>query len=162
MKTELQEMLDNCLLELDDIETKLNSLPSLDITKRYLTQYALIKACGTVEFVYRSIVADYFSKFSISQIDNYLEKTVRNGSMSATYSNMNALLEKFDSSWAGLFKKNVQARIDKEKIITASNSLVNNRHSFAHGRSPSATFQEIKQYYQDILLLLYEFDIVVC
>lgn len=161
MKSELQDMLDDCLTELNDIEVKIGTLPSLDKTKRYLTQYALIKACGTVEFVYRAIVADFFSQYSIPQIDKYLEQTVRNGSMSAKYDNMCGLLKKFDDSWASAFRGAIQGRIDGQRIIAASNSLVTNRHTFAHGRTPSATFSDIKQYYQDVLQLIAEFDNVV-
>ena len=28
----------------------------------YLTQYALIRSCGTVEYVYRAIIADFFEE----------------------------------------------------------------------------------------------------
>lgn len=62
MKQELQEMLADCTKELDDIEKRINALPSFDKGRQYFTNYALMKACGTVEFVYRSIVADHFSQ----------------------------------------------------------------------------------------------------
>lgn len=161
MKQELQDMLDDCAIELNDIETRMNALPSLDKGRQYLTNYALIKACGTVELVYRSIVADYFSKLSDSRIDTYLDATIRKGSMSAKYENMKNLLGKFDEQWKKNFQNTVEARQDKEKLITASNSLVNNRHSFAHGKPPTATFLEIKQYYNDVVKLIQILDSVV-
>ena len=99
MKQELQDMLADCTSELNDIEVRINSLPSLDKGRQYFTNYALIKACGTVEFVYRSIVADHFSQLLNSRIDTYLDTTVRQGSNSAKYENMKKLLNKFDRQW---------------------------------------------------------------
>ena len=105
MKTELQNQINDCTNELNDIETKMSSLAPLDKIKVYLTNYALIRTCGTIEHVYRSIVADFFLSYTVPQIHNYLEKTVRNGSMSATYENMIRLLGKFDDAWCENFKK---------------------------------------------------------
>ena len=162
MKQELQDMINDCTAELNDIEIKINALPPLDRTKAYLTKYALIKASGTVEFVYRSIVADYFEQFSVPQIDHFLEKKIRTGSFSAKYEVMSNLLMQFDDNWGRMFKTNIKTRADGQQIIDASNSLVTNRHSFAHGKEPKATFNDIKQYYHDLLELVKEFDSVVC
>ena len=161
MKTELQDQINLCTAEISDIDTKMSSLSPLDKTKIYLTHYALIKACGTIEFVYWSIVADYFSSSPMHQIHTYLEKTVRNGSMSATYENMCKLLGNFDDAWKNNFKAAVNAHPDKERLLDSSKSLVNNRHTFAHGRTPTATFQDIKNYYNDAIVLLNIFDSVV-
>lgn len=161
MKADLQNQLQDCTNELLDIEQKINSLSGFDKTKIYLTNYALIKACGTIEFVYRSIVADFFAGSSFSQIHTYLDNTVRKGSMSATYTNMCSLLGKFDDSWKANFKAAVEGHPDKNKMISSANSLVNNRHTFAHGRVPSATFQDIHNYYKDVLVMVALFDAVV-
>lgn len=162
MKTELQDMILECTMELNDISTRMNQLPSFDKMRLYLTNYALIKACGTLEFVYRSIVADFFDRSPLTQIHTYIEKTVRNGSMSATYDNMSGLLGKFDDSWKDSFKNSVQQLTDSQRIISSSKSLVTNRHSFAHGQPTIASFSDIFQYYQDTLVLIQILDTVVC
>lgn len=161
MKQELQDMLADCTAELNDIEVRINSLPSLDKSRQYFTNYALIKACGTVEFVYRSIVADHFSQLSNSRIDTYLDTTVRQGSNSAKYENMKKLLNKFDRQWGDSFHAAVQGLDNGARLIDASNSLVTNRHNFAHGKAPTATFLEIKQYYLDVVQLITVFDSIV-
>lgn len=161
MKQELQDMLDECTAELNDIETRIINMPTLDKGRQYFTNYALIKSCGTVEFVYRSIVADYFMQLSDSRIDTYLDSTIRQGSNSAKYDNMNKLLKKFDTQWCDAFKSAVKSRQDGQQLIAASNSLVTNRHAFAHGKSPTATFLEIKQYYSDVVELIRIFDSIV-
>ena len=161
MRSELQSIINDCNNEIADIEEKINKLPKLDNEVRYLTNYALIKASGTVEFVYRSIVADYFSKLSDSRIDTFLEATVRKGSMSAKYEQMCSLLGRFDKNWSIDFKNEVKNNPNGERLIDASNSLVENRHNFAHGKNPTATFLEIKQYYYDVLSLVNILDSVV-
>lgn len=82
--------------------------------------------------------------------------------MSAKYEMMQKLLGKFDDQWKKDFQKAVSVRPDKDKLISASNSLVNNRHYFAHGKPPTATFLEIKQYYADVVSLIQIFDTIVC
>jgi len=161
MKPELQNLIQECTTELNDISSRISKLPPLDKARLYLTNYALIKSCGTVEFVYRSIVADFFDKSSLSQIHTYIDKTVRSGSMSATYDNMSKLLGKFDDNWKKTFVNLVKQSTDKQKIIDSSNSLVNNRHLFAHGKAPTASFSDILQYYQDTLELINMLDAVV-
>lgn len=162
MKSELQDLINDCTAEINDIESRISTLPAFDKAVRYLTQYALIKASGTVEFVYRSIVADYFSQLSNSRIDTYLDSAIRKGSMSAKYEVMCGLLGKFDDKWQKDFKAAVNSRTDKQKLIDASNSLVTNRHNFAHGKMPTATFNDIKLYYFDVLELIKIFDSIVC
>lgn len=162
MKSELQDLIDECTAEINDIETRIAAMPPLDKAVRYLTHYALIKASGTAEFVYRSIVADYFSALSDSRIDTYLDASVRKGSMSIKYDMMCKLLGKFDDQWQKNFRKAVGEHQSGQKIIAASNSLATNRHDFAHGKTPTATFQDIKNYYFDVLELIKIFDSVVC
>lgn len=74
MKTELQNLIDECTTELTDISAKISALPPLDKTRAYLTKYALIKSCGTIEFVYRSLVADYFDKAIYHKFLHILKK----------------------------------------------------------------------------------------
>ena len=161
MKQELQDMLADCTAELTDIEAKINALPALDKSRQYFSNYALIKACGTVEFVYRSIVADHFSQLGDTKIDKYLDTTIRQGSNSAKYENMCGILGKFDVQWQSTFKSAVQAEPNSQRLILASNSLVKNRHLFAHGKPPTATFLDIKSYYLDVITLINIFDSIV-
>ena len=162
MKIELQNLIDDCNTELSDIESRIQRLPALDKGIRYLTNYAIIRAAGTAELVYRSIVADHFSQLSDNRIDTFLDSSVRFGSMSAKYEQMCSLLKKFDDAWCNSFKTAVAAAPNGQRMIAASNSLVTNRHSFAHGNNPTATFMEIKQYFQDVVSLINIFDSVVC
>ena len=161
MKCELQDIINDCTSEIADIENRILNMPALDKEVRYLTNYTLIKVSGTLEFVYRSIVADYFTKYADSKVDTYIDSTIRNGPMSAKYEQMCNLLSKFDDSWCKSFKNIVSSTPNSNQLISSSNSLVTNRHCFAHGKAPTATFMDIKQYYQDVLQLIHLFDSVV-
>lgn len=161
MNDVLKESLRDCSKELDDIKEKIGKRSPLDKTRLYLTQYALIKACGTVEYVYRSIVADFFEESSPVQIHNYLDKTIRSGSMSATYENMKKLLAKFGEEWKKDFELKLKTRSDWQKFIDSSNSLVTDRHAFAHGKATSVVFSDVYQYYNDVLELIGIIDDVI-
>lgn len=160
MKKELRDLINECAGEIDDIESRISS-SAKDKSIKYLTYYALIRAAGTAEFVYRSIVFDHFSELGCNQINKYLESSVMRGSMSAKYEKMRELLGKFDDKWSKDFKERIKERDDKDRLIASSNSLVNVRHAFAHGLNTSVTISDIKQYYQDVQQLLSEFDAVV-
>lgn len=161
MTTALQNMLTDCTAEMNDIKSKISTLAPLDKTKIYLTNYALIKACGTLEFVYRSLVVDYFSSIGSTQIHTYLDNQVLQGSMSAKYSQICSLLGKFDVKWQNDFKSAINSHPDGKRLISALDSIVTNRHSFAHGRAPSATFQDIYDYYIDGVTVINILDSVV-
>ena len=161
MNVNLQNLIADCTTELNDIDTKINALSGLDKTAVYLRHYALIKACGTLEYVYRSIVADFVTLTATSQISTYIDNTIRSGSMSVTYEHMCALLKKFDDTWFNNFKTLVNSRTDKQRLIDASNSLVKTRHLFAHGKMTTSSFSDIRLYYNDTLVLVQIFDSVV-
>lgn len=168
MKRELQELIDDCKQELADIEVRINNLPIMDKGRRYLTNYALIRTCGTIEYTYKSIVADYFSRYSSAQIDRYLEKTLMSSSRSAKYDMICSLLDQFDSNWHAQFCSQAQSHFDQvtgasdyNKLKSSLESLVSNRHQFAHGKITSATFLDIKGYFQDAVEVLLILDRVV-
>lgn len=162
MKIELQTMLDTCSEELNDIDLIIEQLNAFDKSRSYLTNYALIRAAGTAESVYRSIVADYFSRHGDARIDRFLDSAIRRGASSVTYKNMKALLKKFDEQWSQDFEDHVKSRSDHEQLVGSSNSLVSNRHAFAHGQSLSTSFSDVKKYYLDVVKLIKILDKVVC
>ena len=160
MQNTLRKALKNCSQELNEIE-KIIRKNGLDSQVKYLTMYALIKACGTIEFVFKSIIADFFKKSSIIQIHIYLEKTVREAATSPKYNNVANLLKKFDDKWSSDFKDAMKNHPHYNRIISSMNSLVENRHQFAHGKLPTVTFRDIKNYFNDSKEFLEILDKVV-
>lgn len=161
MQSGLQTLIDDCFSELEDIKQHINTLSAFDRKVRYLTNYSLMRASGVSEFVYRAIIADYFSTFNDKRLDTYIDNQIRKGSMSAKYEVITKLLGKFDVNWKNEFCNVVKSRKDCDRLVRASNSLVENRHSFAHGRNPTATFDDIYSYFKDTVELIYILDGVV-
>lgn len=161
MKDSIKEIIDTCDKELSDIATMIAALKPLDKTAKYLTKYALIKASGTIEYSFRNIVADYFDESNLPQVPTFIEAKVRKGSMSGTYDNMSGLLKSFDNTWSSDFKSKVADLDDSERIKQSAASLVQNRHSFAHGKEPTATFNDICNYYKDAKILVSILDDVI-
>jgi len=62
--TETEQILDNCTAELERVRRLIEDLGITSPIAPYLTNYVLIRACGTVEQVFKSIIADYCGKRS--------------------------------------------------------------------------------------------------
>lgn len=94
---EVQRLLDDCSTELSQVKTLIDNLgvASNNIAP-YLTKYSLIRACGTIEQAFKSIVCDFCSRRSKKQVKRFLEQHVRDSSMNPSYSNICKLLKQFD------------------------------------------------------------------
>ena len=154
MNSEMLGQLQVCSDELEDIRCRLEKIDVMDQEYQYLQSYALIRACGVAEYVCHCIVADYFTRFHDPVVDKYIDDTVRNSSFSVKYSVICKTLKSFNDQWASAFKNEIDALDDRERIISSSNSLVSVRHAFAHGRTYTAAFEDIKRYYDDVIVML--------
>lgn len=72
--TDVQQLLDNCDVELTHIASIITSLGGTNLTVPYLNKYSVIKSCGTIEISFKTLIADYCSKRSKSQVKNFLNK----------------------------------------------------------------------------------------
>lgn len=70
-----QQMLDDCQLELDNINEWIRN-NNLDTNVRYLTSYSVIKASGTIEYVFKQIVYDYLAYGTNNEAKNFLNKNI--------------------------------------------------------------------------------------
>lgn len=153
MKKYLKKQLKDCQEELNTINRIMPRNP-LDSSVYFFTMYALVKACGTIEYVFKAIISDFFNKSKIKQIKYYIAKSIRESSNNPSYSKICEILEKFDKTWNNDFKSNINILPDKDKLITSLNSLVNNRNEFAHGNNPTVSFSSICSYYQDAIKII--------
>lgn len=114
----------------------------------YLNKYAIIKACGTIEVAYKSIIPDYFLNMGIpSQIEMYLEKNIRENSSNPNFDNIVKYLKSFDVSWHQKFKEEINLLPNKNEILDSLSSLVTLRNQFSHGGSPNTTIHDSIKYY---------------
>jgi len=153
---------------LDDCENELAALEALAIglgmgsnIVPYLSKYGLIKACGTIEQAFKSIVADKCSYRAKLQLKNYLTEKVRNSSSNPSFSNMCDLLKAFDNGWKASFKDALKNHTNAGALKTSLQSLVDARNEFAHGGNPQVSIGNVRKYFDDARMVIEELDRVV-
>ena len=143
--TDVDRILQDCDAELTSIGNAMSNSSFAPINQ-YLTMYALIKSCSTVERGYKKIVADYY-KLRCPDVASYLENKVMNSSTNPTYESICKLIKDFNDQAEATFKQNMQALANYNKIVAQLGSLVTNRNNFAHGQTVTCSFTDIVDYY---------------
>lgn len=156
----VENILNDCMNEFTQIEVLVNQVGSMSPMSKYFTLYSLIKASGVIEYAYKTIVADFHNGAS-NQVRNYIDKMIRNSSKNPSLDNMNKILKDFDPAWHTSFKHQLDAHPDKSRLVQSLSSLNDNRNNFAHGLPCSASFSNIKDYFNDAVEIIKMFDAAV-
>jgi hypothetical protein len=120
----------------------------------YLTRYSIVRACGAIEFGFKTIISDVNSESQSSQVTNFIDKKFRNSSMNPSYSNICSSLASFDDAWSQNFKSEMAGKEHKSRIMDSLDSLNQARNAFAHGGSPSTSFSNVEKYFEDSVIVL--------
>lgn len=155
-----QIYINNCLAELQGIDDLINGLGHLSRPVPYLTKYAVIKSCGTIESCFKTIISDIHANQS-SQIQNYIDKTIRKSSMNPSHKNICTTLKRFDSQWNENYKEKLNLHTDSQRLKDSLRSLNEARNTFAHGGNITQTFQQIKNYFTDSVEIIKIIDEVI-
>jgi hypothetical protein len=155
-----QESIDVCDLELQRIFHLIEGHGHLSPIVPFLTNYSIVRACGTIEFSFKTIISDLHSGHS-QQVKNYVDNTIRNSSMNPSWDNICKTLKRFDEDWNKSFKQKLKDHEHSNRLKDSIDSLNNARNSFAHGDSPSSSFENIRNYFNDCVLILKMLDEVV-
>lgn len=147
----------DCLNELNRIERIINEEGATSPICSYLTKYALIRTCGTIEVSYKTIIADYYERYS-SVLGSFITHHVRNATRNGTYDNICTALKEFDETKSKNFKVTINSLTDKEKILSSMKSLNTARNNVAHGISSTLSFTDIKSYFNDSLIVIEKLD----
>lgn len=150
----VSERIENCFEELKNIEYVLKGFGATSKPAPYLTRYSIIKACGVVEFGFKSIIADAQVHSHSIQIKNFIDAKFRNSSMNPSIDNIYRSLKSFDDEWNKLFKLLVKGQPDKSKLLDSLESLKDARNTFAHGGTPSTSFNSVVEYFKDSVIIL--------
>lgn len=151
----VEQMLKDCRQELDDIERKIQNAGTLSSLSKYLTKYSLIKITGTFEYSYKNLIADYYTT---SDIESYLTNTIRDSSSNPSLEKINTLLKNFDESKKDAFKDALKGMERNKTSLSSLNSL---RNDFAHGKSITVSFSNLKQYFNDSVIIFEKLDNVL-
>lgn len=156
---EAQNSIDKCLEELQRIYHLVEGHGTSPIVP-FLTNYSVVRACGTIEFCFKTIISDFLAGHS-TQIGNYIDNTIRNSSMNPSRDNICSTLKKFDIEWNTRFKQLLNDHEHSERLKSSLNSLNSSRNSFAHGDPLTSSFDDVRNYFNDSVLIIEMLDSVV-
>lgn len=105
--------IDECKEDLQRIQNLINGIGSMSPVAGYLTKFALIRVCGTLEICYKTLIADFYEAVS-PELQRYITIHVREASLNAKYDNIIKVLKEFSEEKSNDYKKNLNAREDKD------------------------------------------------
>lgn len=138
-------ILDDCKTELQTIKARIDK-DQFDSMVKFLQRYAIVKACGTIETVVKSLISDYVEQGAKVETQHYIENKVRDSSTNPKTSLISSVLGDFSPDWKNQFEIEMKAHNQEKQSL---NSLVQLRNDFAHGKSPNTSINTIINYYAD-------------
>lgn len=155
-----KQSIDDCSLEMEEIQKIIDVFGQSHSIVPYLTNYAIIKCCGTIENTFKAILSDFHNTLPI-QAKNYIETTFTNSSMNPSKENICKSLKRFDENWNTEFKQKLDLVPNKSQIDSSLKSLNDARNEFAHGGYPRVSFSSVKTYFNDSKKIIEIIDDVV-
>lgn len=143
MRSDDIRIIEDCRDEIRKIETWINANP-LESNVKYLVSYAVIKASGTIEIVFKRVIHSFLANGSKVETQNYLEKCIIDSSANPKTGMIEKYIEQFDSNRKDAFNNSIKNTQEKADL----NSLVSLRNEIAHGRDISTTIATVKKYYE--------------
>lgn len=153
--TEFEETLYDNIKNLSEINIQLNVKSTQNYETGHLTNYLIIRACGTIEQGLKLLIANHFSaKTQDNYLHNYLEETIVKSSSNPSESMIIGFLSKFDSSKK--LKKLYPSceYFNKTQSYSALDSLRNLRNQIAHGDRVSISHNIVNDYLDSSILLM--------
>jgi len=155
-----QESIKACEEELNKISKLIDGMGKMSNPVPFLTKYAIIKSCGTIEYCFKTILSDVHQN-QTDQVKRFIDHMFRNSSINPSKDNICKSLERFDEKWNEEFKKKLKQRADVKKIESSLKSLNSARNTFAHGGHPSASFENVVDYFNDSVEIIKIVDAIV-
>lgn len=141
MRDEYRQQLDDAMQELKSIREWINKDKNkFDIKTKYLVSYAVVKASGSIEVVFKKMVFDFLSFNVRSETSQYLEKMILDSSCNPNTGNM---LQNISTEKRNIFDQRVKESEKKDKL----NSLVQLRNDFAHGDNINISIDTVVAYF---------------
>ncbi len=159
---DVKQIIEDCKKDLLRTESVINeTLGATSPIVPYLTHYAVIRACGTIEVAFKDIITDHCIKRTKKQVKFYLENKVRNSSMNPSYDNICKTLNNFDPEWKEKFKEEIGNQTNQDQIRTSIKSLVENRNLIAHGGHTNLTITDIIYYFNNSIIAIKILDNII-
>ncbi len=156
---EVNGILEACREELKSINSLIVGLGGGAVPD-YIQRYAVIRATGTIETGFKTIIADKVDEDSHIQVKNFIQKKIRKSSCNPSLGQIENMLTEFDERWKSKFDE-LLALEDRPGLKGALSELVNTRNGFAHGGVTSLNIQTIIQHFESGIKVLRILDSVV-
>jgi hypothetical protein len=144
MNKKYVDVLNECSSEILHIEKHINK-DKFSSLNPFLISYSVIKACGTIETVYKNLVADKISIGATAEANYFLDVNIRDSSSNPSTGNISKLLQNLNGDWLKKFETQISGKQEKASL----NSLVSLRNDFAHGRNAAPSIANVKKYFED-------------
>ena len=158
---EADRIINDCDIDLQNALSIVNSLGITSQIVPYLNKYGIVKACGSIEVAYKTIIADFCNKRSKQQVKNFINERIRESSSNPSIDNILRTLKSLDKDWFKEFKDKVKNHQDVQQIRTSIKSLVDARNDFAHGGNPTVSLNDTYQYFLESKKLIEILDSIV-
>lgn len=152
------DLIADCKNDLERIAILIEALGSTNRAVPFLTKYAIVKVCGTLEQCFKTIICDFASNNQSQQVRNFIDISFRESSINPSLERIHESLKKFDVRWRDTFKASLNTHADKERICDSVKSLNNARNVFAHGGNPQTTFNDVINYFEDAKIIIQYID----
>ena len=143
MNEDEKRILDDCDLEIKNIKTWIDN-NKLDSNVKFLVAYAVIKASGSIELVFKSMINTFLSQNCIDETKAFLTKNIIDSSANPSPGIIEKYLEQFDSDRKVRFSDLLNGSQDKGNL----KSLVNLRNDIAHGRTINSSINVVESYFE--------------
>ena len=158
MRDEYIQQLDDARQELESIREWINKdRNKFDIKTKYLVSYAVVKASGSIEVVFKKIVFDFLSQNVREETGQYLEKMILDSSCNPNTGNMSNMLQNISGLKRNIFDQQVKESEKKDKL----NSRVQLRNDFAHGDNVNISINTVITYYDAGISILNILDNII-
>lgn len=155
-----KQTLDKCLQELESIQSLISSLGEASLPVPYLKKYSVIRASGSIESSFKTIIADKVDGGSHHQLKNFIKRKIRNSSNNPRFEVIANMLSEFDIRWKKRFIAQISLA-DRPRLVEALKRLVEARNSFAHGGDPDLNINDTISHFKDGIQVMELLDDVV-
>ncbi|PKL90766.1 MAG: hypothetical protein CVV21_11475 [Candidatus Goldiibacteriota bacterium HGW-Goldbacteria-1] len=139
----VERQIKDCSKELFSIKKRIIKLSPLDSIIPYLTNYTLIRGCGTIEWAIKNLIYENICAANTSiQIKEYFSNNLLERAVNPQKENILKLINHFDAGWKNSFKNGLRAQAN-----SSLKSLYDLRCEFAHGGNPRPSFPDVYRYY---------------
>ncbi len=130
---EVNDTLKDCRMELQDIKTILSTDTAIKFNRitKYLTNYSIVKACSTIEYSYKKIIADFFESGQSIYVKKFISEKVRRDSSNPSLTIINQTLKSFDVHYNDEFNRVIKQ--SKKRYNDSLEKLREARNTVAHG-----------------------------